>query len=291
MKIKQIILYICGLMLALFILTPVFWMGITSLKLEVDVAKKPLEFWPSHGWTLINYNYLFLGGELDPKLGYIWATPGVYVDIWTTFGNSIIISLACVIINIIAAGLGGYGLARTTIRGRDTIFTSLLITQMIPVAALIVPLYIMFKAIGIHDTLLALIMPYVAVQLPVSIWILRGFFENIPIEFEEAAYIDGASRLQTLVKVVLPLAVPGLAAVAVFSFLGAFGEFFMAMTLTSSISARPFTVTVSQFALEDNLTYAILCTVGTFSIIPSVVIAILFRKFLIQGLAAGGLKM
>ena len=288
--ISKILVYLCVIVIVLYVLLPFIFLVITSLKQERDVIVRSFTFFPPHGFDTLNWRYLFLGGSLPPEWGYQWSTPGVHIAVWSTIINSLIVAVSCVILNLVISGLGGYALARIKyIPGRNSAFMFLLATKMLPTAAIIIPLYLLLKQIGIINTLLALIIPYVAVQTPISIWILRGFFESLPPELEEAAWIDGASRMQTLLRIMLPIIVPGLGAVAVYSFLGAWGEFFFAVTFTSYPNTT-FPVTISQFALEDNMVYSVLCTVGTFSVIPSIIIAILFQKLLIQGLTAGAVK-
>jgi len=291
MRLGKIFVYICAVLIVLYVLVPFFFMAITSFKEERDVLIFPFQLIPPHGFSLINWNYMFTGTSLPPELGYEWVSPGGYLSVLEGLINSIIVATSTVILNLIISILGAYSLARVKyIPKREGIFTFLLGLKMVPVAMIIIPLYLIMKQVGLLNTYFALILTFSAVQVPLSIWILRGFFENLPPELEEAAYIDGAGKIKTMLKIVLPLTVPGIGAVAVYSFLGAWGEFFLALILTSDPHIRPFTVTLSQFALEDNMVYSILCTVGVISVIPSIVIAVLFEKLLIQGLTAGAVK-
>ncbi|MEM3713947.1 MAG: carbohydrate ABC transporter permease [Nitrososphaeria archaeon] len=288
---EKIVIYTLVIILLLYIFVPFGFMVLTSFKEERDVMTFPFQFFPKHGFSMINWNYIIFGGKLPPELGYEWAAPGGYLDVQKGLINSLIVATFTVILNLSISIFAGYSLSR--VRGipkREGIFVGLLAMKMVPVATIIIPLYIIMKEIGLLNTYLSLILSFSAVQMPLSVWILRGFFENLPMEIEESAWIDGASRVQTIIRIILPLAFPGVGAVAVYSFLGAWGEFFIALILTSHPDVRPFTVTLSQFALEDNMTYSILCTVGVISVVPSVIIAILFQKLLIQGLTAGAVK-
>lgn len=291
MRKERIVVYVLVTIVLLYILVPFAFMVLTSFKEERDVMTFPFQFVPAHGFSLINWNYMVFGGRLPPELGYEWASPGGYLDVQRGLINSLIVATFTVILNLSISVFAGYSLSRIRyIPKREGLFIFLLAIKMVPVATIIIPLYIIMKEIGLLNTYLSLILTFSAVQMPLSVWILRGFFENLPMELEESAWIDGASRIQTIIRIILPLAVPGLGAVAVYSFLGAWGEFFLALILTSYPDVRPFTVTLSQFALEDNMTYSILCTVGVISVIPSVIIAILFQRLLIQGLTAGAVK-
>ncbi|MEM2003176.1 MAG: carbohydrate ABC transporter permease [Nitrososphaerota archaeon] len=265
-------------------------MVITTFKYENEVANRPFTIIPKSSFVPINWLYIFGLAELKPELGYQWVRPGSHLDIGKTLITSLIIASITVLVTLTSGSLAAYQLSRGRITaGKEGIFIGLLILKMIPTIIMVLPLYLIFKQMGLLDTMPSLIFPYSALQIPVAIWVLRGFIEKIPKEIEESAALDGASRISIYLRIMLPLIRPALGAVAVYSFLGAFGEFLYATTFTAS-QARTFTVTISEFAREDNMTYTILCVVGTISIIPGTIVAVLFNKLLVRGLTAGAVK-
>jgi multiple sugar transport system permease protein len=289
--VKRLVIAVLYTCIIAFILVPIFFMVLTTTRYENEVAVRPFTVLPRSQFTLINW--LFISGaitELPAELGYRWTRPGSHLDIQSTLINSITVSSLTVMLTLTSSSLAAYQLARgKRTAGKESVYISLLILKMIPTVIMLLPLYLIFRQLGLLDTYSSLVLSYSALQIPVSIWILRGFIEKIPKEVEESALLDGASKLSIYTRIIIPLITPALGAVAVYSFLGAFGEFLYATTFTSRI-ARTFTVTISEFAREDNMTYTILCTVGTISIIPGTLFAILFNKLLIRGLTAGAVK-
>ena len=271
-RIKSVLLSVIGLATAFIFLFPYVTMFSTALKPKGDITDIPPTYLPQH---------------------YIWSN---FVKVFTEieFGtymkNTIIIALATMVIGLIASIPAGYYVARHYFRGRTLFLLIVLITQMFAPTALVVGIFREIVKLNLVDTHLALILVYAAFNMAFSIWILSSFFGSIPKEIEEAAWIDGCNRFTTLTRIVLPLALPGLVTAFIFTFIAAWNEFVIALTLTSSPEHEPLTVGLTSLIGQYQVQWNYLFAGSIIAIVPVVVLFALIEKWLVGGLTAGSVK-
>ena len=221
-------LYGGGLALLLVGAFPLFWMVSTSLKPSGEIFATPPRLIPAHP-TLENFRRLLTD-----------------TSFLTFFKNSAIVSLTTVALTLVVSALGAYGLTRFSFAGRDKVAGLILLTYMFAPIMIIIPFYILVRLLGIANTRLALVLSYTTFCLPFCLWLLRAFFQSIPLELEEAALVDGADRGRAVWHVVLPLALPGLIAAAIFTFILAYNDFLFALVLISSDELKTLPVGVND---------------------------------------------
>ncbi len=206
-----------------------------------------------------------------------------------TFLNSLKVTIPTTIISTIIACLAAYPLSRMNLKRRNIILFAFLFATMVPTMAMLIPLYVQFINLRMYDTVWAIIIVETAYIVPFSIWVMKAFYDTIPDSLEEAAMIDGCTRFKALMRIVLPLSVPGIGAIAVFSFISTWSEFLAAIILTSN-KAQVFTAYVGLFVNSENVETSKVLTLGVVSCIPVVLIALLFQKLIIRGLTEGAVK-
>jgi len=206
-----------------------------------------------------------------------------------SFLNSIKIAIPTTLISVIFAALAAYPLSRTNIKGKNTILFTFLFASMVPTMAILIPLYLQWVKLKLYDTTWGVIIVLVAYILPFSIWIMKGFFDTIPDSLEEAAQIDGCSRYKALQKVIIPLALPGIGAVAVFAFISSWAEFLIPLVLTQR-TAQVFTVYIGQYSNNEMAKYTWILASGVIACIPVIILAVLFQRFIVKGLIEGAVK-
>jgi multiple sugar transport system permease protein len=255
----------------LFTLFPIVWLAFTSLKTPRDIfaARPQWIFTP----TLANYAYSFQQNQV-----------GLYLF------NSAVVSLTAMAIGLVLGSLGAYGFLRFRVPGGNLLFFLVLATRMVPHIVLIVPLFLMLQRLGILDTRFGLILVYTALDIPLVMWIMHGFFTDFPWELEDAARIDGSSRPGFFFRVLLPLSQPGLAAVAVFTFIANWNEFIMALVLTSTRQPRTMPVALALFNTEFGVRWDYLSAAGMLLILPTLLFTFLMQKFIVRGLTFGAVK-
>lgn len=265
-----------ALLLAVFlllVLLPIYWMAITSLKSNQEIVNaQELTYYP-HTATFENYRQLFSMYNYGQMLK-----------------NSLIVSLSTAFCITLLSILGGYGLARYSFRGKDAMLLFFLVTQMIPGILVIIPLYMIFAEAGLINTRFSLFIYYLVVNLPFCVIMMRSFFERIPYTLEEAAYVDGCTRRQSLFRIVLPVMFPGIVAVAVFAFIGAWNEL-IAGTIFISTSDR-WTIPVGLKSLigKYDVKWGVLMAGGMLALLPTAILFAAMQRFVVEGLTAGAVK-
>jgi len=252
-------------------LLPVYWMVNTSLKNQVEVFSSPPTLWPQN-LTYANYVNLFTRRHL-----------GTYLF------NSVVIVGSAVILSLLMGSLAGYSLARFSLLQQRLNFW-VLAPRMIPPVALVVPLFLMLQEIGLINRKLGLILVYTAFNLPFVAWMMRSFFQEIPVDLEQAAMVDGASRIRSFRDIVLPLAAPGLAATAIFSLIITYNEFFFALILTSTPAAATLPVGTAALIGKTQTLYGEMAAAGVVAAVPLVIFALLVQRHLVRGLTMGAVK-
>lgn len=258
--------------IVLFAILPLVWVLITSFKPEEDIITAQLQYLPRH-ITFDNYLTLWRRSSFPALIK-----------------NSAIVSVLTVTICILLGTLAAYGVSHYRFRGRDQLMLFFLVSRMFPIVLLLIPLFVMMKTLGLLDSHLGLALAYSTFLLPICIWMLKGFFDAIPIDLEDAARIDGCTRLGALFRVVLPLARPGLVATAVFVAIGAWNEFLLALMLTTSQGSRTWPVGLQLMVGEFQLPFGQLSAGGIISIIPVILFFSLVQRALVRGLTAGAVK-
>ncbi|HID16311.1 MAG TPA: carbohydrate ABC transporter permease [Candidatus Atribacteria bacterium] len=260
-------------------LAPFLWLFISSISTNNDLLSVPIKFIPSRPTFYRYYELFFQSGKTESTKMFL-----------VSMKNSLIVSTFVTIITLILASFAAYAFARIEFPGKKSIQLSILATRMLPALSTIIPLYIFAKKFGLIDTKFILMILYLTFTLPFAIWMMIGFFQTIPKELEEAAMIDGATRIGTLFKVVFPLSAPGLTATAIFSFMLAWDEFFFALIFTSSYAAKTIPVAISEFTGRHLIDYGMMCTGGIVASIPPILLAMWFRSYIVKGLTQGAVK-
>ena len=277
-------LALCGIVLALYILAPFCWLLLTSFMHEKDALAVPPE-WIPRDPTLANYlSFLNPSGTraIVGSRALEETMPGML--------NSLLAALGTAVLNLVLGTLAGYGLARFRFRGHGSLLGLYLGSRMLPGIALIVPLYLTIKTLGLLDHLSALIVTYVSFTLPFTIWLLKNYFQTIPRSLEEAAFMDGCSWLQMMTKVLLPAAVPGLIAAGMFAFMTAWNDYLFAVILTSTTASKTLPVVVAGFVTDVTTERTLMATSGVLAVIPPLILAFLFQRLIVQGLTSGAVK-
>ncbi|OFX27851.1 MAG: sugar ABC transporter permease [Armatimonadetes bacterium RBG_16_67_12] len=252
--------------------TPYLWTLFTSLKSERELYQFPVTYWP-HATTLVNYVAVFTQNPFGRFLL-----------------NSAVVTVASTVLCLFIASLAAYAFARLKFRGRELLLVGLLVVAMIPLITVIVPLYILVRNLGLLNTYWGLIAPYIAYSLPVAIFILTAFFREIPHELEEAALIDGCTRLNTLWRIIAPLAAPGLITAGIIVFVYTWNEFLVALTLTSTNDVRTITVGIALYRGEFAFPWGVISAAVTLATIPITALILLGQRLVIRGLTAGAVK-
>lgn len=252
--------------------SPYLVMISTALKPKSEILAIPGTLFPK-AWTWSNFTGVW---QEIPLAGFI--------------KSSFIISFSATVLVLLLAVPAAYYVARNQFRGRTMFLLLVLITQMFAPTALVVGIFREIVALNLVDTYLALILIYAAFNMAFSIWILTSFFQSIPAEIEEAAWIDGCTRLTTLTKVVLPLALPGIVTAFIFTFIAAWNEFVIALTLTSTPEREPLTVGLTSLIGQYEVQWNFLFAGSLIAIVPVVILFALIEKWLVGGLTAGSVK-
>ena len=269
---RRVLLAGAGQLLALALLSPYLVMLLTALKPVGELRTTPPRLLPV-AWQPGN----FLDVLRDP------AFQG-----WLTV--SLVVALTSTALVLVAAVPAAYYTARHSFRGRAAFLFLVLVTQMFAPTALVVGLYRQFFELGLINTYTALILTNAAFNLAFAVWILRAFFASIPREIEEAAAVDGCSRLRTLVGIVLPLSRPGIVTAAVFAFIAAWNEYIVALTLMTDAEMRPLTVGITSYVTAYVQHWNLLFAASVIAIVPVVVLFALIEPYLVGGLTAGSVK-
>ena len=255
----------------LLILFPIYWMVITSLKLPREILRVP-SLWPQV-FTLNNYRAIL-------------ADDNFLVSI----RNSVIVSGSVTLIAVMISSLAAYSMVRFRYRFRGLIGRLILFAYLTPTSLLFIPLSIIIARLGLGNSLYGLILVYLTFALPVATWMLQGYFRAIPRELEEQGMIDGLSRLGALIRIVLPLSAPGIAAVAIFVFTGAWNELLLAIVLITSQSQRTAPLALSNLITSDVLPWGPLMAGAVVSSLPLMILYFVAQRFMVPGATAGSVK-
>jgi multiple sugar transport system permease protein len=281
---RTVLLTLGGVLVALYVLLPFSWLLLTSVMHEQDALAVPPHWIPINS-TLSNYLTFFDPSGIRAVVGSR-AAEQMLPSLW----NSLLAALGTAFLNLVLGSLAGYSFARLKFQGSVSLLIFYLGSRMVPGIALIVPLYLTIKTYGLLDNLLSLIVTYLTFTLPFTIWLLKSYFQGIPLALEEAALIDGCTWLQMLLRVLVPSAMPGLAAAAMFAFMTAWNDYLFAVILTTTIAAKTVPVVAAGFATDVTTERTLMASGGVLAVIPPLLLAFLFQRLIVQGLTAGSVK-
>ncbi len=288
--VRQVIAYLVLLVVTFFICFPLIWAASTSLKSPKEVMATPPRLVPAEV-TIENYRNLVTGKQqyyrADQSYVPTTAAPQHFTS-W--FANSVVVSLGSTAISILISTLAAYSVTRFRYWGRRIIPYFSLLGYMIPSIILVFPLFLVMAELRLTNSLWSLTFGYVSITLPFCMWLLWAFFRGIPIELEEAAMIDGASRLRVFVDIVLPSAAPGIIAAAIFSLIVSWNDFLFARVFINSIENLPLTVGVMHFFEGTHVDWGLMMASAVLMTVPMAILFMLMQRHLVAGFGAGAVK-
>lgn len=251
---------------------PAVWILLTSLKTEAELVSKPITYWPRQA-TLDNFQRAFTD---QPLLRYL--------------GNSLAVATLSTLLALVVSALAAYAIARLNLRRRQLILTCIVASSMFPLVTLLVPIFQTMRALGLLNTYTALVLPYTVLSLPVCTLVLVGFFQSIPRDLENAAMIDGCTRVGALWRVVVPLAAPGVFTAGILAFVNAWDEFLLALSLNASAGMRTLPVGITLYQGEFTFPWPTISAALVVAIVPIAILIAVFQERVVGGLTQGGLK-
>lgn len=252
---------------------PAVWILFTSLKTETELFRKPITWFP-HEPTLRNY----VAAAIEQPLFQVFMK------------NSVIVATLATILSLLVSAFAAYAIARLNLRNRQLILTAIIASSMFPLITLLVPIFETMRALGWLNTYLALVLPYVVLNLPVCTLVLVSFFQSIPKDLENAAMIDGCTRFGALWRVVVPLSAPGVFTAGILAFVNAWDEFLLALSLNSNAAMRTLPVGITMYQGEYTFPWPIISAALIVAIVPVAIVIAIFQERVVGGLTAGGLK-
>ncbi|HKX39300.1 MAG TPA: carbohydrate ABC transporter permease [Burkholderiales bacterium] len=294
---RRIFLFCASVVFLVYILAPVAWLLSSSFQGEAEITSRP-PHWIPHEPTLENFAAIFQARDRqvtyenrrqgDPATGGF--IPSTARELIPSMWNSFVVAVSVVLLNLLVAVPAAYAMAKIRFIGRSTSIYFMLTTRVIPDIALVVPFFLFIRTFGLLDSLGSLVITYLAITVPFSIFILVSYFESLPDELDKAARVDGCSRLQTLMRVYLPLALPALVAVVLFTFLTSWNEFLLALMFTQTPKSQTMPIVVASFASDFTISFAFINAAGVLAVIPPVLMAVIFERYIVSGLTAGAVK-
>lgn len=271
---KNVFFCIISVLLLCLLLFPLFWIVVTSLKTEKEIFQIPPTLFPQ---------------MLNTKSYEAQVASGDF-NMFTSFANSFLISSGATVIAVMLSVPASYGIAKYRFKGRKVMMLGFLVTQMLPVAVLLTPMFMIFKKLNLYNTPFAAILADATIGIPFSVLILKNYFASIPRELEEAAYIDGCNRFTAFIRVLIPIAKPGVMVCAIFSFLYAWGDLAYGMTFIMDQQKRPITAGIFNFMGQYGTKWSYLTAFAVVTIIPVALIFIFMQKYIISGMTSGAVK-
>ena len=268
-KLLDFLQFLVILLTAIIILVPIYWIVSGAFKQQVDIFQLKLLFTP----TLENFRIIF-------KSPY---------NLFDKLVNSTLVALSTVMITIPLATLAAYSFSRFRMKAEKVMFVTILATQFVPAVVIVLPFFILFRDIGILDTRLALVLVNLSLIMPFAIWMIKGFIDGIPMDTEEAALVDGSGRIQVVLNVVIPMALPGIITAGIFCFILAWNEFLFALIITTN-KAVTLPVGLSLFHAEEGVLWHLISAAGIMIMLPMFVLATIIQKHFVQGMTMGAVR-
>lgn len=294
---RRAVLFVASIAFLGYVLAPIAWLVSSSFQSESELTSIP-PHWIPHQPTVENFFTIFTAN--DRVVTYENREKGVTVTsgfipstakyLLPAMWNSFIVAITVVVLNLLVSVPAAYAMAKIRYIGRSSSIYLMLTTRVIPDIALVVPFFLLIRKLGLLDNLLSLIITYLAITIPFSVFVLLNYFESLPDELDKAARVDGCSRLQTLLRVFLPLAMPSLVAVMLFAFLTSWNEFLLALMFTQTPASQTMPIIVASFTSDFTISFSFINAAGVLAIIPPVILAIVFERYIVSGLTAGAVK-
>lgn len=272
--IKRIFLYIWVISFIVFFIFPIYWILMTSLQERESLFAENLSFIPK-SITFSNYIELFTSNQLN---------------VVNALGNSLKVAFCATLVCLILGILGSYAFARMKFKGSKILFYFLIFTQMLPPISFLLPFYIFYIKLGLLNKWYGLVIGYIAWLLPIVTWVLYGYFKSIPRDLEEAARIDGCSRVGALFRIIIPVSLPGIIASGIISFMFSMGEFLFALTITTDSKVHTLPVEITVFLSKFSLEYGKMTATAMLTMIVPVILVLIFQRYLVEGLTKGAVK-
>jgi multiple sugar transport system permease protein len=278
---NRAVVYALVTVIAFFLVGPFVWLFVTSVSYQRNLLARPLAFVPPEV-TLDNYRMV---------LGMVrFHAEGQAAKILPSMLNSLIVAAAVTIVNLVIGTTAGYAYARFRVPLKTFSLFALLFTRMLPTVVLIPAYFLLFRALGLQNTLTGLVLAYCSFTLPFTIWIMKAYFETIPTDLDKSALVDGCNRLQAYYRIVLPVSGPGLVAGGAFTFMLCWNEFIVAQVLNTKLGTTTLPPVVAGMNGQINIDYSVIAASGFLSALPAVLLVLGFQKYMVQGLTAGSVK-
>jgi|TARA_B100000959_G_scaffold198372_1_gene207492 multiple sugar transport system permease protein len=277
-RVNKTALWVATFILMLVICLPGLWVVLSGFRPNSEILAKPA-IWIPLDLTLRNFAEIFGFGQ-----------ERVAIPVLAYFTNSMVIALTSTVIAVLIGMSGGYAFARFRFAGKNTLFLGLMLSRAVPGIALSLPVFMIWSRLGLIDTKLGIIIVYVAINVPFTIWLIDGFFRQIPKEMNEAAQVDGCTRWQAFWKIEFPLARSGIASAGVFAFLTSWNEYALVSQLSRSTDSKTLPVGLMDFTSQFTINWAGMCAMAFIIIVPALILTFLVQKHLIAGLTFGGVK-
>jgi multiple sugar transport system permease protein len=277
---RKVLLFLLTLPVLFFIFFPILWLFSASLSTQAELYAIPIHWIPQHP-TLSNYIQIIFPSQALSSVPRAFA-----VAIW----NSVKIASAVTVISLLFGSLAAYALVRIPFKFNRTIQLGIIATRMIPEVSLILPLFIIASSLGLINKPIILIVAYMSFALPYAIWLMAAYFQTVPIDLEDAARMDGCSRLGILFRIIMPISVPGLVSTAMFVFLLAWDEFFYALIFTSTLASKTAPVAIAEFVGRYNVNITGMMAGGILAALPPLILAFIFQRYIVSGMTAGAVK-
>ena len=269
------------LLVALWLVGPFVWLFVTSVSYQRNLLARPLAFIPPEV-TFDNYRMV---------LGMVrFHAEAQAAKILPSMLNSLLVAGVVTVVNLVAGTTAGYAYARYRFPLKVATLFALLFTRMLPTVVLIPAYFLLFKALGLQNTLTGLALAYCSFTLPFTIWIMKAYFETLPRDLDQSALVDGCNRLQAYYRVVLPVAGPGLVAAGAFTFMLCWNEFIVAQVLNTKLGTTTLPPVIAGMNAQINIDYSVIAASGFLGALPAVLLVLVFQKYLVQGLTAGAVK-
>ena len=289
---RYILIYLASAVFLTVFIGPFLWLVSSSLQMENQLFKV-LPAWFPNPVSTESYREIFMGAIYDESYASVYGKSSSYqARIYLrSFLNSLIIALSVSFFSVLFGAYAAYPIARTDFKGKYLLLFSILVVRLVPALALAIPIVLFAKKMGMNDRLITLIFINMSIDLPFVIWLLQAYFKTIPSELEDAGRIDGCNRIQVVNKIIIPLSLPGLVTTGILAFLLSWGEFLFALLITETAKSFTSTVVAAMFAtMVGDINYVTIIAAGVLAVIPPVLFALFFQKYLMSGLLSGAVK-
>lgn len=279
-RIRNLFFYTFMIILAMITLFPFLWLLITSFKHPIEIFSTTPTFFPND-FTFDNYKFFFTGFD---------ERRGIRIPIQKAFVNSIIIALGTSLISVFVGTCAAYAIARRKLKWMLSVLVIIIGIRTIPRISIVIPLYLFIQKLGLLDTLFGVMISHITFTLPIATFMMYSFFNDIPVSLEEAATVDGATRMQSFLKIIIPIVTPGLAVAMILSFVFSYNDFLYALVLVSTPNAMTLPVALSQFILQFGIAWELMASIGTLATIPVIIFSFIVQKNIVKGLTLGAEK-